>query len=596
MRALLCTRGAGIALAVLAAVCLVAGGIGAYADREVVDGDRFAARASQSLDDEAVREVIAEEIVGEALTKASPDLLAVRPVLLTAVEALTGSRQFRRLFELAVRDAHAVLVGERRTSLILDLDRAGGLALQALREASPAVAEQVPEDVDPGLAGLDESAFEPRAARVLRDTAVLGWPVLALGLLLLTASVLLAGDRRAQLSRAGMSLTAAGAVVWAAVGVTGLVLARHATELGSVPEDRVGDAISGVWLALAGDLRTWAWVVGLFGLCVSAIAARAVTPGDLVDAVRDRARHGLRATHKGVVAARGLVAVGSGVLLLLHPEGALRLAALGAGALLVFVGVGELSSGVERRHVRRAAGRPPSRRVVIARIVGMVAAIGAVALVALAVALPSSRPGREAAIATSGCNGSRALCDRRLDEVVIPATHNAFSAAEEPGWLFANQRHGIERQLRDGIRGLLLDVHLGVRQPDGRVRTDLRAEGSDRNRVAARLTPEALEVADRVVGGVGFGRCRAGASRTCATRSASSGPSRCARSCGRSTGSSTSAPARSWSCSSSRTCRRRSSSVSCARRGCSIVSRSCARAGRCRPSGSSSARTAASSS
>jgi len=37
------------------------------------------------------------------------------------------------------------------------------------------------------------------------------------------------------------------------------------------------------------------------------------------------------------------------------------------------------------------------------------------------------------------------------------------------------------------------------------VRTDLGAEGSDRNKVAKQLPPEALRVADRVAGGVGLG-------------------------------------------------------------------------------------------
>ena len=74
---------------------------------------------------------------------------------------------------------------------------------------------------------------------------------------------------------------------------------------------------------------------------------------------------------------------------------------------------------------------------------------------------------------------------RRLDQVVFPATHNSYAASDQPGWRFAPQRYGIGRQLDDGIRGLLIDVHFGVRDPaTGVVRTDLRAEGSDRNKVA----------------------------------------------------------------------------------------------------------------
>ena len=46
-------------------------------------------------------------------------------------------------------------------------------------------------------------------------------------------------------------------------------------------------------------------------------------------------------------------------------------------------------------------------------------------------------------------------------------TRAAFpdGTADEPGWLFANQRFGIARQLRDGIRALLIDIHLGAPDP-----------------------------------------------------------------------------------------------------------------------------------
>ena len=107
------------------------------------------------------------------------------------------------------------------------------------------------------------------------------------------------------------------------------------------------------------------------------------------------------------------------------------------------------------------------------------------------------------------CNGSTALCERRLDQVVFPGTHNSYAASDQPGWRFAPQHHGIARQLDDGVRAFLLDVHYGVRDPDtGVVRTDLRAEGSDRNKVAQQLSPAALRVADRVAGRVGVGRLK----------------------------------------------------------------------------------------
>jgi hypothetical protein len=56
------------------------------------------------------------------------------------------------------------------------------------------------------------------------------------------------------------------------------------------------------------------------------------------------------------------------------------------------------------------------------------------------------------------CNGAIDLCGRRYDQVAYPTTHNAMSS-EEYGWVYPNQLLGIERQLDDGIRGLMLDSH-----------------------------------------------------------------------------------------------------------------------------------------
>jgi hypothetical protein len=107
----------------------------------------------------------------------------------------------------------------------------------------------------------------------------------------------------------------------------------------------------------------------------------------------------------------------------------------------------------------------------------------------------------------SACNGVPGLCARRLNEVFFAATHNSMAASTEPGWHFANQNYAIPRQLHDGIRALLIDVHYGVSDPaTGRVRTDFAAEGADANKVVGQVPPQALRVADQVAGGVGLGR------------------------------------------------------------------------------------------
>ena len=58
------------------------------------------------------------------------------------------------------------------------------------------------------------------------------------------------------------------------------------------------------------------------------------------------------------------------------------------------------------------------------------------------------------------CNGGAQLCSRRYDQVVYPTTHNSFAHSRfiYP-YYFVNQQRSIPNQLRDGIRGFMIDVH-----------------------------------------------------------------------------------------------------------------------------------------
>jgi hypothetical protein len=66
--------------------------------------------------------------------------------------------------------------------------------------------------------------------------------------------------------------------------------------------------------------------------------------------------------------------------------------------------------------------------------------------------------GRGVPEVTGPCNGSEDLCDRPYDRIAFATTHNAMSNADD-NWVNPNQQHGIERQLGDGVRGLMLDLH-----------------------------------------------------------------------------------------------------------------------------------------
>jgi hypothetical protein len=56
------------------------------------------------------------------------------------------------------------------------------------------------------------------------------------------------------------------------------------------------------------------------------------------------------------------------------------------------------------------------------------------------------------------CNGAASRCARRLDQVVFPTTHNAMSTRADR-FTLPNQERSMSRQLGDGVRGLMIDLH-----------------------------------------------------------------------------------------------------------------------------------------
>jgi hypothetical protein len=73
--------------------------------------------------------------------------------------------------------------------------------------------------------------------------------------------------------------------------------------------------------------------------------------------------------------------------------------------------------------------------------------------------VPTDAPAGEGPGEARPCNGHPSLCTRRFDQVVFPTAHNAMSNADDGGWFIPNQTHNMRRQLRDGIRALLIDTY-----------------------------------------------------------------------------------------------------------------------------------------
>ena len=156
------------------------------------------------------------------------------------------------------------------------------------------------------------------------------------------------------------------------------------------------------------------------------------------------------------------------MLVLVERDAVVQLLLTVVGVFLIYVGVTALLRLVYRapRRTTRSAARGGWHARATARGRGI-----AVGLIAVAGGIFVGTGGTTtAAPAPGGCNGHEALCERPLDRVVLPATHNAMSVPL-PGWYSSEQDRPIADQLADGVRGLLVDTHYADRLPNGKLRT-----------------------------------------------------------------------------------------------------------------------------
>ncbi len=105
-----------------------------------------------------------------------------------------------------------------------------------------------------------------------------------------------------------------------------------------------------------------------------------------------------------------------------------------------------------------ALRRRTTRDAILATVVVAVTVLG---VVAASAAISSARQDAQAGEVLQ-CNGYAELCARRLDQVAFAGSHNSMSAASDPGWLFAENLHGIPQQLEYGIRAFLVKSHYGI--------------------------------------------------------------------------------------------------------------------------------------
>ncbi|RKQ86146.1 hypothetical protein C8N24_4156 [Solirubrobacter pauli] len=498
------------ALAVLAAVALMTAVVAAYADREVFDADAFAAHAEEALRQPAVSAEVARRLTDAAI-RAEPDLVAIRPLVVSVAEGVVRSSAFGALVRGAVRDVHRSAFDADATTVTLTVADVGLLLADALDSLRPDLAARIPDTLRVAL--TDRTAGVPLdVAQTAQDVHRLGWIALVVALVLAAAAIAVGGA--APRVRAGGAEGAGGAgagaggagdaggagragqaggarrdvalrlgvSVGAVAGLTAIAatLAPHV-----VTGDRAARAVLDVWLE---PLAARCWIIFGAALLLTTAAASLWRPPPL-DAVWARVRGGAARMPPPL---RAFGAIALGIVALAEPSVVLRVLVMAAGAVAVLWGTTELLRQV-------SPGAPVGRRRVALRPVvvgvGVLLVVGAATAYALSGGAEPVKAGR--------CNGEAALCAKPLDQVAFLGTHNSMSADGEPGWLFPAQNAGITQQLDDGVRSLLIDTHYGFQTPRG-VATDLERDSKSREKVVSELGEAFVETAQRLRARIGF--------------------------------------------------------------------------------------------
>ncbi|HEY7632526.1 MAG TPA: hypothetical protein VH817_17605 [Thermoleophilaceae bacterium] len=486
-------------LVVVACVLLLVATLAGYVRRTLLDSDQFANRAAATLQDSSVRSLIAEKVTDELVLRQQADLIAARPLIESAVSTLVGGNAFRSVFVRGVRDVHRAVFNRDQNTLALTLADVGTVAGAAVEKFQPKLAAQMRRQGQVTLITRDLGSAVGDLARLASKIRALAIILAILTLVAALAALLVSEDRRGTSFQLGVGVAITGVVVVIACTVArAIVLARFHD-----PESRA--AAAAVWGVFVDDLRTWGWVLAGSGAIVAAAAHSVLKPIAIEGTLREGWQFITtepKATWLRVARALGLIALG--ILIVAAPQTALQVAATLIGVYILYKGVVVVLALIY--HPAPEDPDKPRKRPVHHTARRMAVPVLCVAAIAVGLVVFFSTGGASQSAPAGGdtCNGFAELCDKSLEDVVLPATHNSMSAPL-PGWFSSEQERPIAGQLADGIRGLLFDTHYGDKLPNGKVRTFFGSE-SKVHQVASQdgVSPQAVDAALRIRERLGF--------------------------------------------------------------------------------------------
>jgi hypothetical protein len=466
------------------------------------DADGFTDRATEAIENNAVRDLLADRLADQIIEHGATQLLTVRPLVQAVVSQAMLTRPFQAIYRNAVREAHRALM-ESDDALVLKAVDFMIVLSAPLESLDPKLATRLPE-IRTNLIELRNREFASALIALANKVRFLGWLMPLLSFVAFALAVLKSSDRNRTLSRVGFGLVAVGATVLTALAVGRLVVTN------SVIDPIESEAVAELWRVFVSDLRLWSAFLIVVGLALSAAVNSIAGHVDVrsyfdqmwvIVARTPDSRLGRLTRAISILVAAGAVVAWPGFIL----KGLTVLFALcalyyGLIELILALGMGALPASEEAKGRSGFMATFGARVIAFAVVVLIVVGVG----VLLASLLLRKSPTRLVAIdkEIEACNGSPDLCDRAFNMVAFPTTHNSMSAASESGWYFASHERGIRDQLDYGVRGFLIDVYFGI-PVEGGVRTDIFHE-DDRQVLAESYGDEFVAARDRVAERMGL--------------------------------------------------------------------------------------------
>ena len=256
---------ASILLIVLGGIALVGGILVRYADRNLLDPERFAERAVAVLDDEGAQKEIADVIVNE-LEKSGLDRSKTQKAVNKNIAEITQDPAFRAALTEALVLANEAALGNLEEDVNVKVENVGGPIADALDETAPQLARQVQRDVDLAIANTGSTGTLVDVAREADDLSPLSLVLPILGGLLMIGGVAVANDRRTAIFGAAMGVALSGVAVFAGYIFGREIAARQPDD------DAAQEAARAIWNAVFGGLETLGLVLAGAGALVALIA------------------------------------------------------------------------------------------------------------------------------------------------------------------------------------------------------------------------------------------------------------------------------------------------------------------------------------